>query len=600
MGVVTDAAQLAWQVAANEAGKSGHSSIEPLHLLIGICSTGTFLEQDASKRAQVKVSALSVIRREWEDAGTILAVTGVDPVRLRREAREFLGRGDREGPSIVKVISRSDGSRRIFGRAEEIAQELRQTQISLVHLFIAILDSDEQSLSALMRRVGINVGDLRVAFMRAAVRRARPTRQAVPGPEGRQENAISRVSRVKELPRISCILDAELSPFDESAGEAAKAQRLALFYELPLQFGGEVELSSLLHKVIEKIVEVVPCAERAALLVRDRRTDSLLLQAHLPLGEPAVSLTLAERAMKAKQGFIWDRQGEDLSDSLAELRSEGGMYTPLLWRGQALGVICVDNCKEYSSFGEEDLRLLVAVAHHAAMAIASQQLQDDLRQKSTLMERLLTNFSPRIRERLLEKAAQGRLTLGGQKSEVTILFSDIRGFTRMSAGMDAGDVVELLNHYFSVLVETIFRYDGAIDKFIGDSILAVFGSPEADLRQNEKAVCAALEMQAAMTTLNQTRTTSRLPICDIGIGVHCGEVLHGFIGSSERMEFTVIGDTVNRAARYCAGAQPGEVLISAEMHQRVWRHVVAESCIVGTKHEGDLPAFRLKGFKPRD
>jgi adenylate cyclase len=180
---------------------------------------------------------------------------------------------------------------------------------------------------------------------------------------------------------------------------------------------------------------------------------------------------------------------------------------------------------------------------------------------------------------------------------VTILCSDIRGFTRISSEMDAEDVVEMLNNYFACLIDPIFQHDGTIDKFVGDSILAVFGSPEPDAQQQEKAVRAAMAMQRAMIQLNETRKARGQVTCEIGIGVHCGEVLHGFIGSHERMEFTVIGDPVNRAARYCDGAGAGEVLISPEVHQRVWKMMHAEPKEIGTKHEGSFSAFRVRSLR---
>jgi adenylate cyclase len=402
-----------------------------------------------------------------------------------------------------------------------------------------------------------------------------------------------------DLSQISAVIDASRPPLSRPVDESRNAERLSLFYDLPLQFGLEVEHSALLNTILVKLLQVLPAAERAALLVRDRKSDALLLLAHIPSGHPAVSLTLAQRALQGKEGFIWNRRIGNVTPSLSDESSQAGMYVALVWRGQALGVLCVDNRQDFDAFSEDDLRLFIAVAHHAAMAIANHQLQEDLRQRSTVLERMLTNFSPRLRQTLLDKASNGRLTLGGEKSEVTILFSDIRGFTLMSASMQADEIVEMLNDYFSVLVQTLFRHDGTIDKFIGDSILAVFGSPEADPLQHEKAVRAALEMQSEMIRLNELRAASGRKTCEIGIGVHCGEVLHGFIGSADRMEFTVVGDPVNRAARFCAGAQAGEVLISTELHQRVWRQVEVETRTIATKHEGDLAALRVTGLSSR-
>jgi adenylate cyclase len=231
------------------------------------------------------------------------------------------------------------------------------------------------------------------------------------------------------------------------------------------------------------------------------------------------------------------------------------------------------------------------------MAVQQRVMEDELRANSHLMTRLLTNFSPKVRDRLLISARTGRMRLGGQKSEVTILIADIRDFTRLSAGMDSEDVVDMLNDYFAPLVDVVFRFDGTVDKFIGDAMLVIFGSPEADPQQHEKAVRAALAMQDAIRVVSEKRSARGQVPCDMGIGLHCGEVLHGFIGSNERMEFTVIGDAVNRATRYCEGAGPGQILMSAQVHQWVWRLVQSEPVTINVKHEGPLPALRLRGMK---
>ena len=104
-------------------------------------------------------------------------------------------------------------------------------------------------------------------------------------------------------------------------------------------------------------------------------------------------------------------------------------------------------------------------------------------------------------------------------------------------------------------------------------------------------------MQAAMAEVSQARARRGQVTCSIGIGIHCGEVLHGFIGSNDRMELTIIGDAVNWTARYCAAAGSGEILISAPLHQRLWRLVDTEMITIDTKNEGKLSAYRLKGLK---
>jgi adenylate cyclase len=391
---------------------------------------------------------------------------------------------------------------------------------------------------------------------------------------------------------IAPLSDGMEVPFESPESRASRQQRL--LYELLLQFGGDAPFDRLLQIAVERLVAALPAAERGALLLKEPATGEWLLKAHCPPGEPAVSTTLAEHAMNCGGGFIWQR-GKDLEISVPEIAS--GIYAPLAWRGETFGVVCVDNCNTSREFTNADLELVVAAAQHIALAVANHRLRDDLRRKAELVERLLTNFSPAIRKKLLDKAQHGRLRLGGEKSEVTILSSDIRGFTALSAGMDADDLVDMLNTYFSALVGAIFRHDGTIDKFVGDAILAVFGSPEPDLRQHANAVRAAIAMKHAIEEINDSRRDKGLVVCEMGIGIHCGEVLHGFIGSEERMEFTVIGDAVNRASRYCDGAGPGQVLISPELYQRVFKLVTAKQITIATKHEGNLAAYTVERIK---
>jgi adenylate cyclase len=406
-----------------------------------------------------------------------------------------------------------------------------------------------------------------------------------------------KLSNLEPQVEIEEAIDATVPVFAPLTSRTADFhEQMALLCEIPLQFAAETRLEVLLEIVVKRLLEVIPGAKRGAVLLQDRGTAQLLLKAHLPAGEPSLSVTLARRAMERREGFLWWK-GEKPTVSQLEYHMRSGMYAPLVWKGEPLGVVCVDNYETDNAFDSNDLALLLAVGHYAAMAVVQHYLQDDLRRNAVMLGRLLTNFSPKIRDKLLEKARRGRLSLGGEKSEITILCSDIRGFTKMSEGMEADDIMEVLNHYFSGLVEQIFKFDGTIDKFVGDSILAVFGSPEPDPQQHEKAVRAAVAMQSAMRDLNALRGGRGQVTCEIGIGVHCGEVAHGFIGSQERMEFTVIGDAVNRAARFCDGALPGEILLSPEVHQRVWKIAQVEPTTIATKHEGDFRAFHLKGLK---
>jgi adenylate cyclase len=420
------------------------------------------------------------------------------------------------------------------------------------------------------------------------------TRTRLPDREdtvGREREGPGGTGRVD----ISTVIDASESAFATSSNDTG-IQRLALLYELPLQLSAEPDLDNILQAITERMVKVIPSAMRGALLMRDSATSRFLPKGSVPLGRPAVSETLMKRAIQERKGFVWHR-GPDLTSSQGEFDIEAGMYAPLLWKEEVLGVICVDNHRGGPTFGEDDLRLLMAVAHHLAMAAVQNRLQEDLSRNNALLSRLLTNFSPKIREKLLARASRGRLRLGGENSDVVIVMSDIRGFSMLTADMESDDIVDLLNEYFSAQVDEVFRFDGTVDKFIGDSILAVFGTPEPDPMMYEKAVRAAFAMQEAVANVSAHRQARHQVTCKIGVGMHCGRVLHGFIGSDDRMEYTIIGSPVNHTSRYTAAAAGGEILISPEVWQRAYRFIESELTTIQTKHEGEFRAFRVKQIK---
>jgi adenylate cyclase len=370
-----------------------------------------------------------------------------------------------------------------------------------------------------------------------------------------------------------------------------------MLYELPLQFAAESDLQKLYKLILDRVIELTPGAVRGALLVKDPHDGKLGLRASIPLDAPPISRTLIRRVAREQVGFIWGDKETDhqsLSESMAAIRIRTGMYAPLVWEGDTVGVLFVDNPNTRAAFHQEDLQFLLSVAHYAASAVANQLLQNEITQNNLTLQHLLANFSPKLRNRLLEKSRAGRLQPGGEKSEVTILLSDLRGFTRTSASLDAQVVVDMLNDYFQVLGEEIFRHDGTIDKFIGDAILAVFGSPEPDPEHPLKAVSAAIEMQRKMSAVNARRKAAGLPFCDLGVGVYTGEVLHGFIGAEERLEYTVIGDAVNKTSRYCDGAAASEILLGPRTAREVAGRVPMEERTISTKHEGTLPAFAVE------
>jgi adenylate cyclase len=153
--------------------------------------------------------------------------------------------------------------------------------------------------------------------------------------------------------------------------------------------------------------------------------------------------------------------------------------------------------------------------------------------------------TPEIRNWLL----QGNTNLGGETVCATILFCDIRGFTTLSEQINPKQVVSLLNKYFSRMEQCIVKHNGIINKYIGDAIMAIFGVPLANQNQAIDAYKCCLDMRKTLAELNKELKAENMPQLNFGIGLHTGNVLAGNIGSTSRMEYTVIGDTVNVASR---------------------------------------------------
>lgn len=416
--------------------------------------------------------------------------------------------------------------------------------------------------------------------------------------EAEEADPVSTETSPKADMQVTQMMDTGGVLFPAADATASPVEmRLGLLLDLPVEFGAQRRMDTLYQVIMDRVVSVIPTARRGALLLHEPKTDTLLLKAYVSADEPSVSETLVRRALTEKRGFLWHSRGcGETSRSVREHHILHGMYAPLVWQGVVLGVICVDSPVAADSFREEDLRFLLAIGQYAAIAISEQQRRAELEQSRQLVERLLANFSSKVRATLIEQARQGKLRPGGVKSEVTLLFCDLVGFTKKSASMDAHDVMEMVNHYLQPIVDIILRHDGTLDKFIGDAALAVFGSPESHPQQHHEAVRAALQIQEAVRAISELRAKRGDTTCELRIGLHCGEVFHGFIGTMERLEFTVIGDPVNRACRYCDAADAGGILLSGDLYQRVYGAVQAEKTIVPSQ-EGDLAAFRLKGLR---
>jgi adenylate cyclase len=231
------------------------------------------------------------------------------------------------------------------------------------------------------------------------------------------------------------------------------------------------------------------------------------------------------------------------------------------------------------------------------LAVAFDHMTAGLKERDKV-KRLFSKFhGSSVTENLL----QGEATLGGQRKEVVVFFSDIRGFTSYSEKRSPEEVVEMLNEYFGIMVGIINKNGGVVDKFIGDAIMAIWGAPVSSGSDAANAVRAALEMRKGLSELNERRIARNQDPILIGMGLHLGPVISGTIGSNERMEYTVIGNVVNTASRIEAATKAfgSDLLVSSEVLARVeglFETELAGAAEVKGRSE-ELKLYRVRGIR---
>nr|BFD62247.1 hypothetical protein BdHM001_09280 [Bdellovibrio sp. HM001] len=255
------------------------------------------------------------------------------------------------------------------------------------------------------------------------------------------------------------------------------------------------------------------------------------------------------------------------------------------------------------SKGNFNVKARAAVRSHdevGDLAEAFDQMTEGLKERDKVKSLFSKFHGSSVAEDLINKD----IGVGGQTKEVVVFFSDIRGFTAFSEKRSPEEVVEMLNEYFGVMVKIINSHGGVVDKFIGDAIMAVWGAPKSSDRDAHQAVRACLEMRRALEELNERRIARNQPPINIGMGLHAGKAISGTIGSDERMEYTVIGNTVNTASRIEASTKAfgADLLISDTVIERIgedFKTELAGAAEVKGRSEA-LKMFKVRGYRAED
>jgi adenylate cyclase len=344
-------------------------------------------------------------------------------------------------------------------------------------------------------------------------------------------------------------------------------KKLLTLYEVGNIVNSVLDLKTLLNIIMSMAIKVMQ-ANRGFLLLKDAAghlspvaTHALTpAESQAPYSQGIVDTVLKERVPVLVLDAVHDSRFAT-RESLQALPLSSIICVPIWEKDNIIGVIYVDKAEGTSTFTEEDMYFLSAFANQSAVAITNARLFDDVRREERLRSNLQRYLSPNVVDDIVKKGG-GELKLGGEKKRVTILFSDIRGFTPLSEKETPETIVSLLNEYFSAMSDVVFAHEGTLDKFIGDAIMAMWGAPLPIEDPVFKAVQCALRMQERLEGLNAKWAKEGKPQIQVGYGVNTGECIVGNIGSQRRMDYTAIGDMVNVTARIEGESLGGQLLVT--------------------------------------
>jgi adenylate cyclase len=414
-----------------------------------------------------------------------------------------------------------------------------------------------------------------------------------PPPKEVADPAISNATIIRSLSDISADLGLYGEHRGSDTGQIRQSKREALDQAYSSQvFGFLTKLArmlittdsddEILEHVMEIAFEVLP-VDRGFILLRDEKSGELeceLVRANdqvefRPQSEVPISKTMLEQVIRHRVALMtYDALSDQRlagTESVRIHQIRAAMCAPL-WSGEKIiGVMQLDTPHHTGSFTEPDVDLLATLANYCAVAIERNRHAREAELQRGIRSRLERYHSPAVIEQALHQdpaADEGIRSL--KKAEVTVLFADIVGFTAFAEKARPETMAELMEGYFTHAVEAIFDEGGTLDKFIGDCVMAFFGAPMPQPDHALRAVRAAVRIREALDDWNAERRSRGLPEIAVRIGINSGPVVVGDIGSNRRVDYTVLGNTVNVASRIEEGvARPGDIVVGDDTHRQL-------------------------------
>lgn len=330
-------------------------------------------------------------------------------------------------------------------------------------------------------------------------------------------------------------------------------ERLAALLGVGRIINSILDLEQILDIMMDQLIALLH-AERGFIMLVDPDNGSLACRVarnveRITLEDPEfqISRSIVEQVYADERPILSFNAAEDPryrdSPSISVFGLRAVLCAPIRIKTQVIGVIYLDNRLKRGAFHERDLEFVTAFADQAALAIHNANLDAEKRRIRDLFEGYVS------RELLDDILKRNEVQLSGQRCVVTVMFCDIRGFTSLSEVLEPAALVGRLNQFYQEMGEIIFRHGGILFTYMGDAIMAVFGAPTRHDDDALHAIKAALDMCKRMDQLAARWKAAGEPAFQIGIGLSTGEVIAGDVGFAKKREYTVIGDTVNVAAR---------------------------------------------------
>jgi adenylate cyclase len=475
----------------------------------------------------------------------------------------------------------------LIGRAPDVDVQVLDTRVSKRHALIQKNDEAHFILKDLDSRNGTLINNERIrgeVFLKNGdviqVGDSLLTFEKTPSTDQMKVTPTGTITVGVELPR-------DEFPKAESVTSAIQLSedydRLRLAWRLSQVVGLDRALREQSEQVLRLVVDEFEADRGMILLLPTSSRDStdpddlrpIAAFANGDLCDPKdiqISTTIVGTALSERRGVLAADARQDTrfdqSKSIVLQGIRSTLCAPLISRSQTMhGILVLDSVRVVNAFHHKDLAVLETIGAQIASALDNIRLLQQMRRQVVVRERLSRLLSPNIVDEVV--AGRVEITNEGETRDVTILFADLRDFTAQSQQMSPEEVVRSLNGFFSLCVDVLFKYEGTLDKFLGDGLMALFGAPVSQEDATDRALKAASGIQSALKAWNIQRAADGLPALEAGIGIATGPCVAGAIGTEQTLSYTVIGQAANLADRLCSSAKAYEIVLSDDVAKQL-------------------------------